>query len=127
MLKISKAQVGHALAGLVLIPAATAVSAWLLKHFPGLPHFSAEQIAIGAYGVGAAAAGLALHYLKGLREWQKLEAEGLIAVDEVATGDTLDPRLHGHPIGGSDGSQDVGDAGRAYVSPADDLHRESQK
>jgi hypothetical protein len=77
---ISKAQILSALSGLIFVPAGAFVSAWTAKHMPGLPHFSAEEIT-GVMVAGAGAAfGVALHYLKGLREWEKLEAEGFIKV-----------------------------------------------
>lgn len=81
MLKISKAMVAHLIAAPIVL-GITVGSAWVAKHFPGLPHLNNEQIAGAGLLVGTAAAAFALHYLKGLREWQRLEAEGIIEVGE---------------------------------------------
>lgn len=77
---ISKAQILSALSGLVFVPLGAFVSAWSAKHLPGLPYFSAEEVTGWAAAGASAAFGFALHYLKGLREWEKLEAEGQIKV-----------------------------------------------
>lgn len=82
MLKISKAQIAH-LISVPLVAVLTVGTAWLAKHFPGLPPLSNEIVAAAGLAVGTFAAATALHYLKGLREWQRLEGEGVISVDET--------------------------------------------
>jgi hypothetical protein len=81
MFRISKAQIAH-LISVPLVIGITEGSAWLAKHFPGAPKVPADFAqAVGA-GIGIFAAGVALHYLKGLREWERLEGEGVIKVEE---------------------------------------------
>lgn len=77
---ISKAQILSALSGLIFVPLGAFVSAWSAKNLPGLPHFSAEELTGVATAGAGAAFGIALHYLKGLREWERLEAQGEIEV-----------------------------------------------
>ncbi len=80
---ISKAQILSVLSAVIFVPAGAFVSAWSAKNLPGLPTFSATEIT-GVMVAGAGSAfGIALHYLKGLREWEKLEAEGIIKVKTV--------------------------------------------
>lgn len=84
MLKISRAQVLHAAAALIITPLAGVVTVWLGKHFPGLPAAvrnkeSLEHEALIAMG-GAFTFGL--HYLKGLQWWERAEAEGTIKVED---------------------------------------------
>lgn len=81
--KISKAIVAHLLA-IPLVAAATVAQSWLVTHFPGLPDFTKQQIADESYVSALAFAGVGLHYLKGAREWQKLEAEGVILDEDPA-------------------------------------------
>lgn len=83
MLKISKAQVAH-LISVPIVAVLTVGTAWLAKHFPGLPPLSNEIVAGAGLLVGTFAAGVALHYLKGLREWEVLEAEGVISTTDEA-------------------------------------------
>jgi hypothetical protein len=89
MFKINSAKVAHVVAAIVFVPVATWVNAYVVKHFPGMPHFTSQQIADESYVAALAAAGLALHYLKGLKEWQKLEATGIIADEDPATSGRL--------------------------------------
>lgn len=82
-MKISKAIVAHVIA-VPLVAVLTVGSAWLAKHFPGLPHLNNEEVAGAGLLLGTTAAGVALHYLKGLREWERLEGEGIIEVEGEA-------------------------------------------
>jgi hypothetical protein len=85
----------------VLTPAFSAVaavgSAWLTKHFPGLPTPSQGQI-LGVEIAGATAAGgAALSWLKGHQAYEKRLDEGLIVAKKVETGATkADPGLVGY-------------------------------
>lgn len=81
MLKISKAQIAHLISA-PLVAALTVGAAWLAQHFPGLPGFNTEEVTGFAGLVGVSAAGFALHYLKGLREWELAEAKGWISTEE---------------------------------------------
>lgn len=93
---ISKAQILSTLSAVVFVPLGAFVSAWSAKNMPGLPIFSAEEIT-GVMVAGAGAAfGIALHYLKGLREWEKLEAEGVIKVNAVGR-EVVGPVVHVSP------------------------------
>lgn len=115
-MKISKAILGHIIAA-PLVALVTVGAAWLAKHFPGLPALNNEQVGAAGLAVGTAAAGFALHYLKGLREWQLLEAQGIIDTSEPTEGaDMLDPRFRGHPVADPrQGPPNQGDAGLAFV------------
>jgi hypothetical protein len=82
----------------VLTPVFSAVagvgSAWLLKHFPGVPVPSAgELLAIEVTGA-TAAGGAALSWLKGHQAYEKRLDEGLIVAKKIETDVTkADPGL----------------------------------
>lgn len=90
MLKFSKAQLAHFIS-VPIVAGFTAGGAWLAKHFPGLPHLSNELVSGAGLTIGLFAAGVALHYLKGLREWERLEGEGEIVVEDEAPEKPLPP------------------------------------
>lgn len=82
MFKITKAQILHALAGVVFVPVATVVSGWLMQHFPGLPDFSPKQIADFEYVSASGAIGIAIHYLHGFQVWERDVAPIIDVVDK---------------------------------------------
>lgn len=70
-LVITKAQILHLLSVFVIIPVSGFVTAWVAKHFPGLPHFSAGQVAAFFLTGAGSALGAAIHYLHGWQLWER--------------------------------------------------------
>lgn len=98
MFKITKAQVLHALSALVFVPVAAVGSAWLEKHFPGLPKFTPDQIAHQETVVAGSAFGLALHYLHGNLWFEKNVAPIADVVDTPAKTVVVAPSTNVTPV-----------------------------
>lgn len=71
-------------------------SAWLLKHFPGLPVPSASELLAVELSAATSAAAAALKWLHGHQQYERLKAQvAAEARQAVATIDKLDPKLLG--------------------------------
>lgn len=71
MLKISKAQILHLLSTFIIVPVAGFITAWVAKHFPGLPHFSKGEVSAFFMTGASSGLGLMLHYLHGWQLWER--------------------------------------------------------
>lgn len=81
MIKVTKSQILHVLSSFVIVPVAGFLSAWTAKHFPGLPHFTPDQISkVFVTGAGGAL-GLAIHYLHGLQIWERTAGKVIDVTD----------------------------------------------
>lgn len=68
---VTKAQVLHLLTVFIIVPVSGYVTAWVSKHFPGLPNFSSTEVeAVFLTGAGSALAA-GIHYLHGWQVWER--------------------------------------------------------
>jgi hypothetical protein len=73
---------------------ASVVSAWLLKHFPGVPLPSSAELVAGEVAGATAVVGPALSWLKGHQAYEKRLDEGLIVAKKLEQDATkADPGL----------------------------------
>lgn len=76
----------------VFTAAATVASAWLLKHFPGLPVPSKSQLLAAEIGGATAAVGAALKWLHGHQKWEaRIDETGEILTERPESAVKPDP------------------------------------
>jgi hypothetical protein len=78
----------------ILTAAASVLTAWLGKHFPGLPHLNSDQVvAFGAAGATAALSA-SLKWLHGQSAWERAQAEISVRLHEIeAYATRVDPTI----------------------------------
>ena len=71
MIKVTKAQILHLLSAFVITPVAGFLTAWVAKHFPGLPHFTPAEVQTFFLTGASSGLALAIHYLHGWQLWER--------------------------------------------------------